>query len=467
MPILTDNIKHSTVLTKIVQDKAIWLEKQKHRLPLTQFESHINTQTRDFYQALKQPRPVFILECKKASPSKGLIRADFDVEQIGTAYKPYADVISVLTDDPYFQGDFSYLKIMHDTVPQPVLCKDFIIDPYQIYLARYYQADAILLMLSVLDDEQYQILSQLAHQLNMGVLTEASTEEEVTRAINLKAKVIGINNRNLRNLSVDLNRVKQLSTAIPKETTIISESGIYTHKQVQELSPFANGFLIGSALMEEEDLSNAVRKVIFGENKVCGLTNPQDAQAVYQAGSFYGGLIFVKTSPRVVTVDQAREIIQSVPLNWVGVFRDEAIPTIADIAKELKLTAVQLHGQEDGHYIELLAKSLPKHCQIWQAVTIKDHVPACDNPLVKRYIFDNGAGGTGQRFNWQLLKHSPLNSVLLAGGINPENVQQALSYGCLGVDINSGVESKPGIKDHQLLTQIFTQLRQYQARSTA
>ncbi|HAS98939.1 MAG TPA: bifunctional indole-3-glycerol phosphate synthase/phosphoribosylanthranilate isomerase, partial [Pantoea agglomerans] len=200
-----------TVLEKIVQDKAIWVEARQQQQPLSTFQNSIEPASRHFYDALQGARTAFILECKKASPSKGIIREDFDPAAIAGVYRHYASAVSVLTDEKYFQGDFAFLPIVSAAITQPVLCKDFIIDPYQIYLARYYQADAILLMLSVLDDEQYRQLAAVAHSLKMGILTEVSNEEELERAIALQAKVVGINNRDLRDLSIDLNRTRQLA----------------------------------------------------------------------------------------------------------------------------------------------------------------------------------------------------------------------------------------------------------------
>ncbi|MDN5971343.1 MAG: bifunctional indole-3-glycerol phosphate synthase/phosphoribosylanthranilate isomerase, partial [Enterobacterales bacterium] len=198
--------KQETVLNRIVRDKAVWVEARQSQQPLESFRGSIEPSSRSFYDALAGNRTAFILECKKASPSKGVIRENFNPVEIATLYRDFAAAISVLTDEKYFQGDFDYLRQVSSTVHQPVLCKDFVISEYQIYLARHYQADAILLMLSVLDDEQYQHLAAVAHSLNMGVLTEASNEEELDRAIVLKAKVVGINNRDLRDLSIDLNR---------------------------------------------------------------------------------------------------------------------------------------------------------------------------------------------------------------------------------------------------------------------
>jgi indole-3-glycerol phosphate synthase / phosphoribosylanthranilate isomerase len=455
---LVKNVEMATVLKKIIEDKQTWLTEQLAVKPINTFKSAIFPSDRNFYQALNQPKTVFILECKKASPSKGLIRDDFDPAAIAKVYKDYASVVSVLTDEKYFQGSFEFLSIVRNEITQPVLCKDFIIDEYQIYLARYYQADAVLLMLSVLTDDEYRHLSNIAHKLNMGILTEASTENEVERAIQLGAKVIGINNRNLRDLTVDLNRVKALSKSIPNDRIIISESGIYTHNQVKELSRFADGFLIGSALMSEPNLTLAIRKVMLGENKVCGLTRPEDAVSAYQSGAVYGGLIFVTNSARYIQPIKARTVIAAAPLNWVGVFRNEDIETVCQIAKQLFLYAVQLHGDEDANYIKTLRQELPKTCQIWQALSIDGAVPEHANPLVSRYIFDHGAGGTGKSFDWSLLDNQDLNNVILAGGINPENIKSALATNVIGVDLNSGVEVSPGVKDKQKIQAVFEQI---------
>lgn len=458
---LRNDVQMATVLKKIVADKAIWVEQRKQQQPLASFIDGLTASDRSFYQALNQPQSVFILECKKASPSKGLIRDDFDPKMIADIYNNHASAISVLTDEKYFQGSFDFLPIVKQQTRQPILCKDFIIDEYQIYLARHYQADAILLMLSVLNDHEYQQLSELAHRLNMGVLTEASSVEEVERAVKLNAKVIGINNRDLRDLSVDLNRVKQLAPLIPKDRIVISESGIYTHQQVLDLANYANGFLIGSALMSESNLELAIRKVILGDNKVCGLTTAQDAAAAYKAGAVYGGLIFVNSSPRYITSVKARSVMAAAPLNWVGVFRNEALDDVVNIAQSLKLFAVQLHGDENDDYISQLRAKLPTNCQIWQAISVNGRLTSLNNPLVKRYVLDNGQGGTGKTFDWQLLLNQPLDKVLLAGGINLYNVKQAMTTGVSGIDVNSGVELSPGVKDVNKIAELFKVLRNY------
>ena len=359
------------VLAKIVRDKYIWVEERKASQPLEQFKEALTPSDRSFYDAVSSNKTAFITECKKASPSKGLIRDDFDLDYIASVYNNHADAISVLTDEKYFQGNFDFLPQVRKQTSQPILCKDFMVDTYQVYLARHYSADAILLMLSVLDDAEYKALEEVAHSLNMGILTEVSNEEELHRAVKLGAKVIGINNRNLRDLTTDLNRTKELAPTIRElapEATIISESGIYTHQQVRDLADFADGFLIGSSLMAEENLELAVRKVTLGENKVCGLTHPDDAAKAYQAGAVFGGLIFVSKSKRCVDLETARLTMSGAPLKYVGVFQNHDVDTVVGIAQELGLCAVQLHGDEDQNFVTAIHEQLGDHVEIWNCL---------------------------------------------------------------------------------------------------
>nr|WP_314267800.1 bifunctional indole-3-glycerol-phosphate synthase TrpC/phosphoribosylanthranilate isomerase TrpF [uncultured Moellerella sp.] len=449
----------ATVLQQIVDDKYIALSARKTAQPLDTFIDKVVPTQRDFYGALSAKRPVFILECKKASPSKGVIRTDFDPANIAKTYQPYAAVISVLTDEKYFQGDFAYLTQVSQAVHQPVLCKDFIVDEYQIYLARHYQADAILLMLSVLSNQEYLALAAVANKLNMGILTEVSNPDELARAIELKARVVGINNRDLRDLSIDLNRTRELAPQLPQGTIIISESGIYQRQQIQQLSQFVNGFLIGSALMSQDNLEQALKTLIFGEHKVCGLTRGQDALAAYQAGASYGGLIFAEKSPRKVTVSQAQAVIHAAPLKYVGVFQYQSSDFIAHIANTLALMAVQLQGNEDDAFIEQLRTQLAESCQIWRALDMSKAQPhQFNHPAVARLVLDNGSGGTGQSFDWSLIPAASSVPLMIAGGLNAQNCQQAAQHPCNGLDFNSGLETEAGIKSHEKIKQVFTLL---------
>jgi len=466
----------ANILEKIVIDKRVTVEELKQSLPLESFIDTLVPTKKDMYAALtrteEKPYAGFILECKKASPSKGLIRADFNVKEICTIYDKYAAAISVLTDEKYFQGTFEYLKIVTDTVSCPVLNKDFFVDTYQVYLARYYGADAILLMLSVLSDDEYKELAAVAEKYNLAILTEISNDEERDRAIALNAKLIGINNRNLRDLSTDISRTFDYAPTLPDDRIVISESGIYTNDQVRELAPAVDGFLVGSSVMAEDDIDLACRKLIFGNNKVCGLTAPEYADAASKAGSLYGGLIFAEKSPRYVTQEQALSIVtQSPSLNYVGVFVNHDIKDIANLVESLNLTAVQLHGQEDQSYIDDLKDTLLKSnnggCQIWKANSVEDSVSALDLTSVEHYVLDGKNAGSGQPFNWQTLADTEqaLSSSFLAGGLSTQNIEQAVelltAHDLFGLDLNSGVEQSPGIKCSEKLNQVFATIRNY------
>ncbi|MBC3764674.1 bifunctional indole-3-glycerol-phosphate synthase TrpC/phosphoribosylanthranilate isomerase TrpF [Neptunicella marina] len=456
----------ANVLEKICADKKIEIEQLKLALPLEQFKDSLQPSERSLYQNLSRPNAGFILECKKASPSKGLIREDFNLDEIIDAYAPYAAGISVLTDKKYFSGDFAYLRYVREHVTQPVLNKDFFIDPYQVYLARYHNADAILLMLSVLDDNQYRELAVIADSLQLDILTEVSNQEEAKRACELGAKIIGINNRNLRDLSTDLATTELLVPLLPKDAVIISESGIYTHQDVQRLAPLVDGFLVGSSLMSQKNVKKAVEQLLYGKVKICGITNVTDAKLVAESPASFAGLIFAKQSKRRVTIEQASEITNSVPFNYVGVFVDADVEDVVSTAAQLSLAAVQLHGNEDAHYIQQLTAKLPADCQIWRAVGVTDQLPEISDISADCILLDckigNQSGGTGQAFNWELLSTIKNKSNLaLAGGLSPDNIQQAVATGVALLDVNSGVEDAPGQKNAQKISQLFENLRQY------
>ncbi|MCU7555294.1 bifunctional indole-3-glycerol-phosphate synthase TrpC/phosphoribosylanthranilate isomerase TrpF [Alteromonas sp. ASW11-19] len=464
----------ANVLEKIVADKRVELTLREEVLPLSAFKDALTPSTKSLFAALSQPNAGYILECKKASPSKGLIRENFDLDEILAAYTPHAAGISVLTDEKYFQGNYDYLQYVTERVQQPVLNKDFFVTTYQVYLARHYNADAILLMLSVLDDDSYRELAVVADSLGLDILTEVSNEEEMTRAINLKASIIGINNRNLRDLSTDLaatERLVPMLDAATHEHVVISESGIYTHQDVRRLAPLCDGFLVGSALMAQDDLARAVHELVVGRVKVCGLTSADGAAAAFSSGASFGGLIFADKSPRCVSTAQARDIVTTVPGRYVGVFVNAPVDEVASLAGTLSLHVVQLHGNEDDDYRTALRNVLPQACEIWQALGVTDALPAnlpslLDSAIIDRVLLDckvgNQTGGTGQQFDWSLL--APIehkHKLVLAGGIGVETVGTALATGAGIIDVNSGVETTPGNKSSDKLRALFAACRCY------
>ncbi|MGM0905037.1 MAG: bifunctional indole-3-glycerol-phosphate synthase TrpC/phosphoribosylanthranilate isomerase TrpF [Pseudomonadota bacterium] len=460
---LKKNVLKTIVERKVEQNKA-----QADLMPLSEVKFQLSPSDRSLYEALSDEQAGFILECKKASPSKGLIRADFDAPQLAKSYQPYAAAISVLTEPEFFQGRLDYLTAVRRQVTQPVLCKDFFIDEEQIYRARYFGADAILLMLSVLDDAQYTTLRDIADSLAMDVLTEVANEDEMKRAADLGANIIGINHRDLTDLSIEPNRSAQLAPLAPENALLIAESGFSEHADIRRVAPFVNGFLIGSALSAQPDVDLACRKLLLGQNKVCGLTRTEDAINARSQGAAYGGLIFVEHSPRCVTQQQAKEITaEATGLEYVGVFADQPLESLIETAEKVGFSAIQLHGHEDIDYVVQLRQQLRQAdlevVKIWKALAIDSPAQLPDLP-VDAFVLDNRGGGSGKAFNWEFL--APLSTeerqrCLLAGGIGPDSIASAIELGFAGVDINSQAEWKPGVKNSSKITQTFTKIRHY------
>jgi len=222
---------------------------------------------RGFYNALQDKvlvkKPAIIAEIKKASPSKGVIREDFQPVIIGQDYAMNgATCLSVLTDKDFFQGAEVYLQLVRERCPLPVLRKDFMIDPYQIFEARALGADCILLIVAALVDSQMQELANTATKLGMDVLVEVHNAEELQRALKLETKLIGINNRNLRTFETDLQTTLELKKQIPSDRIIITESGIHNHEDVQlMLDHDIYAFLVGEAFMRAESPGQKMREL--------------------------------------------------------------------------------------------------------------------------------------------------------------------------------------------------------------
>jgi indole-3-glycerol phosphate synthase/phosphoribosylanthranilate isomerase len=442
------------VLDRIVATRRAEVAARRARRPFADLLEGVERSDRDFRAALRGDAPAFILELKPCSPSAGPLRAEPELEPAIAAYARHASAVSVLTDRTYFGGSLDLLRRVRGRVPQPVLGKDVIVDPYQVVEARRYGADAVLLMLSVLDDALYRLCADQATQLGMGVLTEVHTPSEMRRAAALGAEVIGINNRDLGTLAVRLETTRELAPLAPRAATLIAESGVQGRAEVERLRPLVDGFLVGTALMRAPDVDRATRELVFGRTKICGLTRGADAEAAVSAGATHGGLMFAVESPRGVTVSAADAVRAAAPgLDWVGVFVNEFPATVADRAAALDLAAVQLHGEESPEYIHALRPLLSSRCAIWKAARVVDRIPpwtpALGVDLLLLDAFHAGRrGGTGQRFDWALLQGlDQPERYGLSGGLDPDNVRDAAGLGPPLLDVSSGVEAAPGDKD--------------------
>ena len=262
----------SDILNKIVAVKREEVEAAIRRKPLdaVRFDAESRGLTRDFVGALRAKiaagKPAVIAEIKKASPSKGVLRADFIPADIAQSYAEFgAACLSVLTDQQFFQGSIDHLKQARASCGLPVLRKDFIIDAYQVYESRVMGADCILLIAACLDDAQMKSFESLAMSLDMAVLVEVHDKAELARALQIRTPLIGINNRNLNTFEVSLDTTLTLMSQVPNERLLVTESGIATHEDVQRLrSAHVNAFLVGEAFMRADEPGMALAE-LFGE----------------------------------------------------------------------------------------------------------------------------------------------------------------------------------------------------------
>jgi indole-3-glycerol phosphate synthase/phosphoribosylanthranilate isomerase len=408
--------------------------------------------------ALARSGARFILEIKKASPSAGAIRPGGDPAVLARGYAGVADALSVLCDWNFFSGSLEDLSAARKEFDGPILAKDFFIDLRQVPEARLAGADAVLVMLSLLDDDSARAMISEARRLNMDVLVEVHSEAEMRRALALGAGLIGINNRDLTDLSIDLRTTERLACMAP-DRTLISESGIGSRADIDRLSAFVDGFLIGSSLMEAHEPASAARALIFGRTKLCGMNCGADIDAARPAA--FVGFVFVPGSPRRVTIAEAAPLAGLARRHGilpVGVFRDCPMPTVVDHAVRMKLRAVQLHGREDENYVRSLRRVLPERCEIWTAVSVGRQ--PLNGRGGDRILFDNATGGSGRRFDWSLIANHPeLERSLVAGGIGPQNARAARALGAYAIDVGSVVDVEPGRKSASKIAALFDGLR--------
>ena len=257
-----------SILAKICDDKRDHVAACKNQVPQAVLEQQLKAASpvRGFIKALRAKNPALIAEIKKASPSVGIIREDFNPAQLAQAYEAGgAACLSILTDEPYFQGKTEYLLQGRAACALPVLRKDFIIDPYQVYETRAMGADCLLLIMAALDDNLVTELYSLATEINLDVLFEVHDAEELGRALKLNPEMVGVNSRNLKTLAVDLNTALTLSASIPADILRVAESGINSNADLMRLQTAGfPAFLVGESLMRESDVTAATKKLLCG-----------------------------------------------------------------------------------------------------------------------------------------------------------------------------------------------------------
>ncbi|MFI5275097.1 MAG: indole-3-glycerol phosphate synthase TrpC, partial [Ktedonobacterales bacterium] len=423
-----------------------------------------------------------IAEIKRASPSKGLLAAAFDPVAQARAYaRGGAAAISVLTEPHFFQGSLDHLRAVRQAVDLPLLCKDFIVDAYQVYEARAAGADAVLLICALLDDAALAALLGITHALGMEALVEAHDSAEVERALAANAGIIGVNSRDLRTFEVDTAIIAELRPRIPVYRRLVAESGIADARGAGRARAFgADAILAGEALMRAADPEATARELanapggatvtLFNPDgrpfvKLCGLSTPQQVALAAEMGADAVGLVFYPPSHRNVSREQARAITSAVravgasqsgePLA-IGVFVNETPETVAAIAEVVHLDAVQLSGDETpqgcAEVATLTGLLVIKALRLRAAAdlaTLDEYTLAGATPLLDTPAAGGASyGGTGQTGDWTLAREAARRwPVILSGGLTAANVAAALAQVMpRGLDVSSGIETG-GVKD--------------------
>jgi indole-3-glycerol phosphate synthase/phosphoribosylanthranilate isomerase len=476
-----------TFLARIVAATRHDLEARQVAVPLDELRARAAAAPapRDFAAALRPASggPArLIAEVKRASPSKGLLAADFDPVARARAYAAGgAAAVSVLTEPHFFQGTLDHLTAVRAAVDLPALRKDFVLDPYQIFEARAAGADAVLLICALLDDRTLAELLALTESLGMAALVEAHDADETQRAVAAGARVIGVNSRDLRTFAVDPDVVQHLRPLVPSDRLFVAESGIANAVDAARARAWgADAILVGEALMRAAEPASLAATLatagggptaaLFADRahpfvKLCSLREPEHGRIAAAAGADAFGLIFAPVR-RQVTPAHAAKIVraarETAPGNLqsggrgaaaVGVFVDEDIDVIARIAAQVDLDAIQLSGAETPATCAAVGRATGR--PVIKAVrlrteadraTLADYVMAGATPLLEP---PGGAiaGGNGQTGDWALARTAARWPMILAGGLTPENVGTAIkAVGPRGVDVSSGTETD-GAKD--------------------
>ena len=452
------------ILLEITANKEAEIAALKKALPLKTFKAGLKNSERDFRGAISKPDTLnLIAEIKKGSPSQAIIyQGELNAGAMAQVYeKNGADGISVLTDEKYFKGSLDNLKAARNaTSNTPLLMKDFFIDPYQIYLARHYGADAILLIVAILTETQVKEFSETARSLGMDCLVEVHNERELKIAQRAGCEIIGINNRDLHSMKVDPKHFLRLSRKISHDRIIVAESG-YELNTVSRIKGLANAVLVGTAIMRESDIPKAIQKIKKGDRqfKACGIRTREDAAFCEEAGVDMVGLNFVPSSKRCIDMRTGRDLVSELrETTIVGVFQDQEVEEVNRIAMELELDFVQLSGNESVDCCRQVEAHIIKTITIDKLPLLKAY-----EEVASMFIIDGSMPGSGKGYDYSSLNRIKTKTpFLVAGGISKSNVASVLSTlgSAWGVDVASGLESD-GVVNQSLITDILKTVKKF------
>jgi anthranilate synthase/indole-3-glycerol phosphate synthase/phosphoribosylanthranilate isomerase len=386
-----------------------------------------------------------------------------------------AAALSVLTEEQFFGGSLQDLREARGATLLPTLRKDFVVDPYQVWEAWHAGADAVLLIVAALEDVELKQLLATAGEAGLEALVEVHDADELRRALDAGARLVGVNNRDLTTMAVDLDTALRLIELVPDDVVAVAESGVRGTGDVRRLRDARyDAVLVGEHLMSGPDPGKTLEAMIRESSprrwagradragtrvfvKVCGITSAEDALMAARAGADAVGLVFWPGSPRRVDLETARRISAALPpfVLRVGVFVDAPRDELARTAEAVGLDVLQLHGQEAPETLADLPRRVVKAVPVGPGFRVEDalrYEDAADGILLDTRLPGAAAppGGTGVAFDWTVAREvrERASFLMLAGGLTPDNVGKALTaVRPDAVDVSSGVESAPGHKD--------------------
>ncbi len=454
------------ILSQIVEEKYAEVAARKLACPLAELQADLKTAAGTFLSALQKDGVRIIGEIKPKSPSAGQLSAAIDLGHLSKVYSEQAAAISVLTDTKYFGGSLSALEDVSARSSVPTLCKDFILDEYQVLEARRAGAEAVLLIVKILEYNQLKLLHKSISALNMVAVVEVQTDLELASALTLNPKVILVNNRNLDTFEIDLATSERLIPKIPPGIIAISASGIENTQDIVRLRHLTNVFLVGSSLMTAPDIEVKLRALCNPILvKICGITSAIDASAVVSLGADLVGIIFAENSTRRVSPEQAKYICQAVGgEKVVAVFQNQTVQEIWELRESMGFRYVQLHGEESPDIARALHPCI-KAITVFKPDDVKH---ALDYAQYAEYVlFDRPKGLNALQWisdTINSLNHNqPTTKFFLAGGLAASNVRHSIdsitSPNLVGVDVATGTECVPGVKDLRLVRKFLLEAK--------
>ncbi|MBI2085735.1 hypothetical protein HYT74_00170 [Candidatus Daviesbacteria bacterium] len=412
------------------------------------------TSTRSFRQAIENPKReslAIIAEIKLSSPAQPFLGKETEiVNRVQNYQDAGVDAVSVITEKHFFGGDPSFVSKIKNAVSLPVLQKDFIIEPYQLYEAKIAGADAILLIAKILSTKDLILFVNTAQKLGLEPIVEINNESELKKATATNTKIIAVNARNLDTFVINIDHACNLIRKTPEKFIKLGFSGISSREDIQKYKKAGtNGILIGTSLMKTKDIKKYLSSLLSVQVKICGIRTLAAAKTAINAGAEFLGFNFIPTSPRYISPKKAKEIIQYIKgkTKIVGIFQNNGISQVNKTAKNLELDFVQLHGNENNEYINKIKFPVIKSIKINSKIAKMNSV---------YMLLDRNKQGEGETPDLKKAENLAAKfPIFYAGGLTPDNVAEIVrKIQPFAVDVAGGIETD-GVQDIKKIKQFI------------